>query len=396
MTGHVSKLPGRNFSGRSHALRRFTGFGTTGSIIPTNRHFIGLDSANFLTGLSPSVAGEMIIHGGEHWRDVTGIEAILDCCGLEHLMNRNPYTLSGGEQTLVALAGALAAKPSALAIDSTLEQLNPATRERLLNILLNECGWCEKIVISDNRFDEYPTNISLPLEHSIELRPDNNKKQIDSLVYRPYTTDKTYVELKQLTYHYPGEANVLKGIDLTLEPGHIYLLKGLNGAGKTTLSKILAGIYRPTNGEIIVNSHLVPEGLEAGSLFAYHFQEPALQLFSTSVQKEVLSSALADDAVTQMLHAFGLIGLESVHPLDLPFTLRKRLALAATFSMQRPWIILDEPTLGQDNNNLHAIVDIISKQADSGTGVIVISHSLRLMEILGGEVIKLNDGVVSR
>lgn len=394
MTTRLTQLPGSNFSGRSRAMREYTGFGPDEQTSPsTRRHLVGLDSANFLSGLALDVASELKVQGGDGWQEVDGVEALLSCVDFSLLMERNPYTLSGGEQTLLALAGALAGMPTALAIDSALEQLNPITRRQVLSVLQQQRG-CEKIVVADNRLDEYPSDIPMPLDDELALVLDHqDRKCIEADKYLPYSAKPVEISLKNTQYHYKGGSNVLNGVNLNLEPGKIYLLKGPNGAGKTTLSKLLAGIYQPTEGEILVNGK-ASRGQTPGSTFAYHFQDPALQLFSTNVRSEVLSSAPTDD-VSVPIQAFGLSGLERGHPLDLPFTLQKRLALAATLAMQRPWVILDEPTLGQDVDSVRATVEIIHQQASRGTGFLVITHSVRLMEMLDSQVIELADGVIT-
>jgi energy-coupling factor transport system ATP-binding protein len=147
--------------------------------------------------------------------------------------------------------------------------------------------------------------------------------------------------------------------------GH-YLLSGPNGVGKSTLSKILCGLLRPTSGEIRVNTKPVQPWREPGRFVSYAFQDPDLQLFANRVSKQ-LASAKRPEAVARW---FGLDQHLSEHPLDLPFVLRKRLAIGAALGREKGLSILDEPTLGQDSRSVAE-----GRGYLSGATTIVISHS---------------------
>jgi energy-coupling factor transport system ATP-binding protein len=134
---------------------------------------------------------------------------------------------------------------------------------------------------------------------------------------------------------------------------------------------------------------------------AYHFQNPDLQLFSTTVWSEVLAGPRAlgcseEEASRRAGRALSQLAIpddfRGAHPLDLPFALRKRLALAATISAGTPWIILDEPSLAQDAGNTTAIRFLLTGLAQAGMGVIVISHSRLLTGNLCDHIVTLSDG----
>jgi energy-coupling factor transport system ATP-binding protein len=209
------------------------------------------------------------------------------------------------------------------------------------------------------------------------------------------------IHLDGIRFSYRGAGSpVLLDISTTLEPGLVYVLDGANGSGKSTLAKLLAGVLRPQSGAMSLNGSTFQPWREPGTVFAYHFQNPDLQLFSTTVRAEVeagpralgLSSDTVGRAARVWGNAFGLEGALDWHPLDLPFVYRKRVALAATFAMVRPWLILDEPTLGQDDETSETIRQMIGALADQGCGILVISHSVGFRERLGGHRLVLKGG----
>jgi energy-coupling factor transport system ATP-binding protein len=75
----------------------------------------------------------------------------------------------------------------------------------------------------------------------------------------------------------------------------------------------------------------------------------------------------------------------------MPFAIRKRIALAATLALDRPWYILDEPTLGQDNEFANFLTELLTKLKDLGKGIIIISHSEQFMENLDFRKLSLDN-----
>jgi energy-coupling factor transport system ATP-binding protein len=96
-----------------------------------------------------------------------------------------------------------------------------------------------------------------------------------------------------------------------------------------------------------------------------------------------------------MMKTFGLSRVREEHPLDLPFVVRKRVALAAVLAAATPWVVLDEPTLGQDESSSIAIAKITQTLLDAGTGVIVISHSAWFRNLVHGHPLLLQNGAVT-
>jgi energy-coupling factor transport system ATP-binding protein len=121
------------------------------------------------------------------------------------------------------------------------------------------------------------------------------------------------------------------------------------------------------------------------------------------VWDEVTAGPLAQgsneaDAARRARHVLDQMAIrpafDRTHPLDLPFALRKRLALAAAVACGCPWLVLDEPSLGQDAQNTSAIRNLIRGLAQAGAGILVISHSRRLTDDLAVAELELDDGTI--
>ncbi|MFX1562195.1 MAG: ATP-binding cassette domain-containing protein [Promethearchaeota archaeon] len=189
---------------------------------------------------------------------------------------------------------------------------------------------------------------------------------------------------ESVTFCYPhtqGQA-ALKQCTVVLPGGSSVALVGPNGAGKSTLCKILNGILSASEGQFMLSGTPIFPDESPGRYISYAFQNPNDQLFLTTVKDELafgpknlgLAESEVRDAVAFALELFHLTDLADSHPLDLPFALRKRVAMAAAVSMRRPWTILDEPTLGQDPSYCNDLLQIKETILKKGGGLIVISH----------------------
>jgi energy-coupling factor transport system ATP-binding protein len=189
---------------------------------------------------------------------------------------------------------------------------------------------------------------------------------------------------------------VLTDVSLHLIPGRVYTLQGPNGSGKSTLAKILSGVLRPIAGQILLNNVAANLWKTPGRVAGYHLQNPDVGLFEASVSAELgfKAGSISASAVIAVRDAFGLKSFAASNPLALPFPVRKRVSLAATIARRPPWIILDEPTLGADAATIVALARIIQSLSMKQHGVIVISHSRKLLEMLRGNELKIENGQV--
>ena len=403
--GEMFILDGQNFTGRSDLLREFTGLALNGfSGAPANINgspmaFVGPELYNSISGLALTVEGEIQLHSRTP-NDFSLVLKLFSALGISHLLQRNPFTLSGGEQAVLIIASGLALRPGRMAIDCVVEQLHSNFRLKLLEWIRGEIAFDTSLGFADNRLNEYSDidHSRVVVVEEAEEKPRPLMSSTASDVFSP--PQPCRLALNSVSFSYSGGPPVLIDISVELEPGSVYILEGRNGAGKTTLSKILAGVLKPTGGNVAVDGFENSVWKHPGRVVAYHFQNPDLQLFATSVREEIANSipegmANAKLGTEEILRVFGLLEEAETHPLDLPFVMRKRLAMAASLAMRRPWLILDEPTLGQDSQTSTELSNLIRYIASQGTGVIVITHSRNFRDLLDPISFHLHDGIIA-
>ncbi|MBI4661900.1 MAG: ATP-binding cassette domain-containing protein [Verrucomicrobia bacterium] len=160
------------------------------------------------------------------------------------------------------------------------------------------------------------------------------------------------VQVRGLRKVFDGQ-DVLKGIDLAVEAGEIFVIMGPSGSGKTILLKHIIGLESPDEGEILIDGEAIQsESVREKCRMAMVFQSGAL-LSSQTVGENVglyLSEHRLkprreiDRIVAEKLELVGLKGLESRYPAELSGGMKKRVAIARALAMEPQLILYDEPT----------------------------------------------------
>jgi ABC-type multidrug transport system ATPase subunit len=179
---------------------------------------------------------------------------------------------------------------------------------------------------------------------------------------------------------------VLRGANLTLQPGESLALVGENGAGKSTFMNICAGVTPADRGTIRID----------GSL-GWCPQQPGLvDLLTADEHLQLLSAGTADPAaarqrVNEMLDVLGFDRADTTAAKDLSGGQRQKLNLALTLIDDPKVLLLDEPYQGFDHGTYVNLWDQIAQWTDEGRAVIVITHLLaersrvsRVAEVVDG------------
>lgn len=188
-----------------------------------------------------------------------------------------------------------------------------------------------------------------------------------------------------------GSTNVLEGIDLELERGRIHGLVGLNASGKTTLFDTIAGLLQPTAGRLSLGEECLRPDHVAYLPAELHFY-PRL---TGRDYLEVFRAARPRTAI-----AFDIERWASVFDLqlDMPVEdysegMRRKVALIGVVSMQRPVLLLDEPSNALDIEASALLADLLRGLAAGGTIIVIASHILealtdceRIHRLAGGRI----------
>ena len=144
-----------------------------------------------------------------------------------------------------------------------------------------------------------------------------------------------------------GAEDVLKGIDLAVRPGEFLSLVGMSGCGKSTLLRLIAGLERPSTGEIRIGEE-TPDDLRKRAALSVAFQDAALLPWRTVAGNVALGRSLARrprdaGAVSELIDLVGLSGFEARRPAELSGGMRQRAAIARAMASAPELLLLDEP-----------------------------------------------------
>ena len=195
-----------------------------------------------------------------------------------------------------------------------------------------------------------------------------------------------------------GTHEVLRGVDLLVEPGQILGLLGRNGAGKSTLITILCGLRRADSGTANICGHR-PASADAARLIGYAPQElgiyPDLSVAQNLAAFGELNGLGRRESASRAGEVMELLGLtekRGQRASHLSGGQQRRLH-AGMAIMHRPRLVfMDEPTVGADVEARSQILRAVRQLADDGAAVVYTSHYLAEFEELGSDIAILNEG----
>jgi ABC-type branched-subunit amino acid transport system ATPase component len=228
------------------------------------------------------------------------------------------------------------------------------------------------------------------------------------------------LELQDVSLHFGG-LRVIDGLSLHVDEREIVSVIGPNGAGKTTLFNLITGVYRPDEGDILLDGEsivgLSPHVIARRGV-ARTFQ--TLRLFlNMTVKENVMAAAYAhtragvlrsivrtpgmrreereiEELAEDRLGFFGdrLMGYRWNQPAySLSYANRRRLEIARATALKPRILLLDEPAAGMNPAETHEITELIGKlRGEGGYTILVIEHDMHVVEGISDRVIALDHG----
>jgi NitT/TauT family transport system ATP-binding protein len=215
-------------------------------------------------------------------------------------------------------------------------------------------------------------------------------------------------ELHAVTHAFPQPNGaplvVLKEVSLKVQPGEVIALLGPSGCGKSTILRILAGLIRPSSGEVRYHGEPL-RGLNPG--VAIVFQSFALFPWMTVVEniEAVLRAArLPEEQVHERARSaikmVGLAGFEEAYPRELSGGMKQRVGMARAFSLNPEMLFMDEPFSQVDAltaESLRAeVLDIWSAKDKNPSSILMVSHDIKEVAYMADRIVVLgaHPGVV--
>jgi lipopolysaccharide export system ATP-binding protein len=201
-----------------------------------------------------------------------------------------------------------------------------------------------------------------------------------------------------------NKINILEGIDISVTSKNIYGLLGPNGAGKTSLFSILAGLSKPSEGEVLYDSKLVnnlsfEQRSDLGVI--YLPQEPSV--FRELTVEENITAALEakkyerkeiEKKLTKISEEFNLMDIKAQKCNSLSGGQRRRVEIARAIALNPKLILLDEPFAGIDPLIISEIKLLIKNLKEKGIGVLISDHNVNATLDICDFIYVINSGQV--
>jgi polar amino acid transport system ATP-binding protein len=213
-----------------------------------------------------------------------------------------------------------------------------------------------------------------------------------------------------------GTVEVLKGIDLAVQPGQVACLLGPSGSGKTTFLRCINHLEKVSGGRLSVDGVLVGYRQAGGKLYELRDREVAahrrdigmvFQQFNlfphlTAVANvmegpvQVLgrSKGEARQQALALLDRVGLADRASHYPGQLSGGQQQRVAIARALAMRPKLMLFDEPTSALDPEMVGEVLDVMRDLADSGMTMVVVTHEIGFAREVGDLLVFMDAGVV--
>lgn len=208
----------------------------------------------------------------------------------------------------------------------------------------------------------------------------------------------TAIQINRIHKHF-GALHALKGIHLSIEQGEFFALLGPNGAGKSTLINILAGLIKPSSGDIsVLGFDVVDQYRQARQLLGIVPQELVFDPFFNvremlRFQAGYFGRGPENDAwVDEILAGLGLADKANTNMRKLSGGMKRRALIAQALAHKPPVIVLDEPTAGVDVELRQTMWAFIKKLNREGHTIILTTHYLEEAEALCNRVGMMKQG----
>lgn len=364
------------------------------------------------------------------------VAEIVNFFGLEGLLDRKTYELSGGQKQLVNLAAVLLMEPKVLLLDEPTSQLDPVAAREFIGMLqtMNEefgitviiaehrleelFGIADRAMVMDQGevmyfdtprrviqklgsvtehpiYDYLPSPARLFLEKGssrdsdlIPLSVKEGKKWLSGRKVEAIHSMKEeaspqtpLLQVNKLDFQYSKDTSkILNDLSLTVYEGEWLTIVGANGTGKSTLLKVMAGLEKPQRGSIHYRGKKVKKQLPLD--IGYLPQNPKLFFLHDTIEGELKDLVdrhhldAGEKRMEELLTLFNIFDKKERHPYDVSGGEMQKAALAGVLLPEPNLLLVDEPTKGLDPNSKKQFGALLKGLQRQGLTIVMVTHDI--------------------
>jgi energy-coupling factor transporter ATP-binding protein EcfA2 len=407
--------------------------------------YAGQDATTQLSTVAPTVAEEIAFPlenaGMPREQMKIRVRETAAALGMAPLLEEDPALLSGGQQKLLVMAAAIAARPRFLVLDEPFAGLDLAARTAVAAaVAALRAGGMGILVLTQDlgAGGVEPDHVMLldggravfdgTLDQAVKAASDlalpvigARRGKAAPAAWRPVpatpmpatqSAGAPILEASGLRFSYgwrrprpwrptaPAVPTV-NDVSLTVAPGETVAVTGANGSGKSTLLRLLTGLSSPQSGNVSIDG--APAGFRGprrrADVVGALLQHPREQLFERTVRREAaagLPGSHGQDArewlVDTALGRCGLSDAGALHPYELSAAGQRLTALAALLVQAPQLLALDEPTVSLDRTGLELLAAAVGEEAERGAAVVMATHDLDFAYRTCSRLLVLSEG----
>ena len=203
-----------------------------------------------------------------------------------------------------------------------------------------------------------------------------------------------------------GDVNVLNGVNLYLEKGLVYTLKGGNGSGKTTLFNIISGFLSPTKGSVEFKKDKIVKfapykinRLGIGRTFQdlrVATQMTVYENILLALEKKTFAypEKLQKKQVEEILDKVSLSAKREELAGEISYGQQKLLTIGCCIANNADLLLIDEPVAGIDKSNCEKIISLVQTLKNEGKTIFQIEHNISYIEETSDCILHIEKGVI--
>ena len=203
-----------------------------------------------------------------------------------------------------------------------------------------------------------------------------------------------------------GDLEVLKGIDIDINPGEVVVLVGVSGSGKSTLLRCLNFLEKAQEGVIVIDGRKIDRKkddlskvrAEVGMVFQHFNLFPHKTVLENIIEAPVIvkkeNQEKAKQRAHDLLEKVGLSDKADVYPSKLSGGQKQRVAIARALAMEPKALLFDEPTSALDPELVGEVLGVMKDLADDGMTMVVVTHEMKFAKEVADRIIMLDEGCI--
>lgn len=206
-----------------------------------------------------------------------------------------------------------------------------------------------------------------------------------------------YMELTDISKSI-GKITILHDINLRIEGGKVYGLRGKNGCGKTMLMRVMSGLIKPTTGTVIINDKELWKDMTFPDSIGVLIENPSFIDGYTGYKNlkmlADIKGVIGEKEVKEALLKVGLDPEDKRKYRKYSLGMKQKLGIACAFMEHPDIVIMDEPINAIDEKGVELVRNIMNELRKEGKIIIIACHDAEEMDLLADEIFVMEEGTI--